>query len=173
MDRVKRLLTSHHPTSTDMKIPGLKEPQILTLEFHSLDMIAVAECTSSAADRGGVAEISMTGTAVRNGNLWVFMRRKIPLKDKELTDALQTPMAAALGAVKLCGQLCRCNWCRRKASYFQLKSLRRCLKLENLHILELVGVELPMESVRLLRNGIAENNSLRYASGSLHAETKR
>jgi hypothetical protein len=107
MERVKRLLTAHHPTSPDLKVPGLKEPQILSLEFHSLDMIAVAECTSSAADRGGVSEIVMTGTTIRNGNLWVYMRRKIPLKDKELTDALQTQMAAALGAVKLCGQLCR------------------------------------------------------------------
>ncbi len=107
MERVKRLLAAHHPTTSDLKVPGLKEPQLLTLDFHSLDMIAVAECTSSAADRGGVAEIAMTGTAVRNGNLWVYMRRKIPLKDKEITDALQTPAAAALGAVKLCGQLCR------------------------------------------------------------------
>ncbi len=107
MERVKRLLAAHHPTASDLKVPGLKEPQLLTLEFHALDMIAVAECTSSTADRGGVAEIAMTGTAVRNGSLWVYMRRKIPLKDKEITDSLQTPVAAALGAVKLCGQLCR------------------------------------------------------------------
>ena len=161
MERVKRLLTVHHPTSSDLKVPGLKEPQILSLEFHSLDMIAVAECTSSTADRGGVAEITMTGTALRNGNLWVYMRRKIPLKDKELTDALQTPMAAALGAVKLCGQLCRSVNFDLSPLISDFMQLSRCLKLENLHILELVGLELPLDSVRLLRNGITENNSLR------------
>ena len=49
LDRVKKFVSTHHPTTNELKVPGLKESQSLFLEIDALDMVPAAECASRHA----------------------------------------------------------------------------------------------------------------------------